>query len=52
MAKTYEFTEVEYRIIKHCMTYTLINREMSEREKEYIQTVKDKLQSRHDTRTN
>ena len=52
MAKTYEFTEVEYRIINHCLVYTLKNREMTDREKEYIQVVKDKLQSRHDTKTN
>lgn len=51
MPKTYDFTEVEYRIIRHCLEYTLQNREMVDREKEYIQAVKDKLQSRHDTKT-
>lgn len=51
MAKEYTLTEVEYRVIRHCMEYTLQNREMSDREKEYIQVVKEKLQSRHDTKT-
>lgn len=51
MTKNYPLTEVEYRVIRHCMEYTLKNREMSDKEKEYIQVVKEKIQSRHDTKT-
>ena len=51
MAKEYTLTEVEYRVIRHCMVYTLQNREMSDSEKEYVQVVKDKLESRHNTKT-
>lgn len=50
MAKEYTLTEVEYRVIRHCMEYTLQKREMSDIEKEYIQVVKEKLESRHQTK--